>query len=174
MMVRRGKAGGLGVMRWCSACSLDGGGRGTGAWPCHALAATHSPSPRHAPGKPPATPPPRSGHGPAMLPAASSVCSVGPSFNWTRPADFRSCFEGPDRPIFLSGQDQASPDRAGHEPVQKTARAVHPEYPWCEPRDCLNKEIETGWEDTKANFIEYKEPMPKLCLVSRSERAVMG
>ena len=131
MMVRRGKAGGLGVMRWCSACALDGGGRGTGAWPCHALAATHSPSPRHAPGKPPATPPPRSGHGPAMLPAASSVCSVGPSFNWTRPADFRSCFEGPDRPIFLSGQDQASPDRAGHEPVQKTARVVHPDLLHC-------------------------------------------
>ena len=126
MMVRREKAGGLGVMRWCSACSLDGGGRGTGAWPCHALAATHSPSPRQAPGKPPATSPPRSGHGPAMPPAASSVRSVGPSFNRIGPADFRSCFEGPDRPIFLSGQDQASPDRAGHEPVQKTARAVHP------------------------------------------------
>lgn len=92
----------------------------------HALAKPPS-SPRHAPGKPPAMPPPCSGHAPAMPPAASSVRSVGPSFNRTGPADFRSCFEGPDRPIFLSGQDRASPDRAGHEPVQKTARAVHPE-----------------------------------------------
>ena len=102
----------------------------------HALA-THLPRPRHAPGKPSARP----SHAPATLQPCRrvppSVRSVGSVKDRTGPRFSRACFDGPDRPFKLAGQDRAGPSRAGHEPDRRTGpcrpQLTARQQPWRKP-----------------------------------------